>query len=159
MMDDDRLSQIETLWTVVRRAHDDGMTVAGQAQEQLIEQYGGAVRRYALAALRNEDAANDVFQEFALKFARGDFARADPERGSFRSLVKTVVYRLVVDYQRRKVRNARVGQMHTNVPEPADNQPPVEHDALFGRVEPRQTVVPQSPLREVLDARIRQEFL
>ena len=102
-MDDDELhlSRIQTAWSMVRRAHGDH-TAVPLAQQSLLDRYGGAVRRYALAALRDEDAADEVFQEFALRFVRGDFETADPERGRFRAFVKTSVYRLIVDYQRRK---------------------------------------------------------
>jgi len=116
--DDLHLSQIRTLWSVVRRAHGDH-TLVQPAQQALLDRYGGAVRRYALAALRDDDAADEVFQEFALKFVRGDFHAADPGRGRFRAFVKTVVYRLIVDYQRRKKARGREGPLHSNVAEPA----------------------------------------
>jgi RNA polymerase sigma-70 factor (ECF subfamily) len=114
---DDRFSQIDTVWSQVRRAHDQAATAAGQAQQELLDRYGGAVRRYALAALRNEDAANEICQEFALKFVRGDFAAADPTKGRFRSFVKTVVYRLIVDHQRRNKKLGREVNMQTNLPD------------------------------------------
>jgi RNA polymerase sigma factor (sigma-70 family) len=118
-MDDDelRLSRIQTAWSVVRRAHGDHTAVQA-AQQTLLDRYGGAVRRYALAALRNEDAADEVWQEFALRFVRGDLANANPERGRFRAFVKTIVYRLIVDYQRRQKRQYREGPMHSNLAEP-----------------------------------------
>lgn len=96
-----RLSRIETLWTVVRDAHQGSEPAAHAAQQLLMDRYKGAVRRYLLASLRNEDAADEVFQEFALRFVRGDFHRADPSVGRFRSFVKTALYRLIVDYHRR----------------------------------------------------------
>lgn len=104
---DDRLSQINTLWSVVREAHDSAAGAVQTAQRQLIERYGGAVRRYALAALRNEEAADEVFQEFALRFVRGDLGKADPSRGRFRNFLKTTIYHLIVDYQRRRGKQAR----------------------------------------------------
>ena len=111
-MDDDRhLSRIVTLWSIVRQAHGDSPEDARSAQEQLLQRYGGAVRRYLLASLRNEDAADEVFQEFALRFVRGDFQSADPELGRFRSFLKTVVFRLVVDHQRRRGRAAKQGNV------------------------------------------------
>ena len=127
---DDRISQIDTLWSMVRRAHDDGATMANQAQEALLHRYGGAVHRYALAALRSEDAADEVFQEFALKFVKGDFGNANPERGKFRSFVKTAVYHLIVDYQRRKKRR-RESPMQSNVAEPAAGEDGAKNDELF----------------------------
>ena len=118
-MDDDlHLSRIQTVWSMVRQAHGDH-TAVHAAQQSLLDRYGGAVRRYALAALRDEDAADDVFQEFALKFVRGDFGQVDPERGRFRAFVKTVVYRLIVDYQRRQKKRQQESPMHSNLAEPA----------------------------------------
>ena len=134
-MDDDELhlSRIPTAWTMVRRAHGNH-TAVQFAQQTLLDRYGGAVRRYALAALRDEDAAEEVFQEFALKFVRGDFRTADPERGRFRAFVKTSVYRLIVDYQRRKKKRVREGPMHSNIAEPAGGEDEAgagADDALF----------------------------
>ncbi len=66
-----------------------------------MQRYGGAVRRYLMGCLRDENAADDVFQEFSLRFVRGDFRNAQPERGRFRQFLKTALYHLVIDYQRR----------------------------------------------------------
>jgi len=132
-MDDDELhiSRIHTAWSMVREAHGDH-TAVQSAQQRLLDRYGGAVRRYALSALRDEDAADEVFQEFALRFVRGDFGNADPNRGRFRAFVKTVVYRLIVDYQRRAKKRLRETPMHSNVAEPpAGSSEPKEDDALF----------------------------
>ena len=98
---DARLSRIETLWSVVRRAHDQDDLVAVSAQQQLIDRYGGAIRRYLQAAVRNEDLADELFQEFAWKFVRGDFKNADPGQGRFRQFIKTVLFRLVASHFRR----------------------------------------------------------
>jgi RNA polymerase sigma factor (sigma-70 family) len=127
---DEHLSQIQTLWSMVERAHGDH-TAVESAQQMLLDRYGGAVRRYALAALRDEDAADDVFQEFALRFIRGDFRGADPERGRFRAFVKTIVYRLIVDYQRRKKKSYREGPMHSNIAEPPAGDDEPADDAMF----------------------------
>jgi RNA polymerase sigma factor (sigma-70 family) len=130
-MDDDlHISRIPTAWSMVRDAHRDH-TAVQVAQQQLLERYGGAVRRYALSALRSEDAAEEVFQEFALKFVRGDFGNADPERGRFRAFVKTVVYRLIVDHQRRLKRRGLEGPMHSNIAEPEIEQVGANGDDLL----------------------------
>ncbi len=132
MDDDAHLSQIQTLWSMVECAHGDHINVQS-AQQTLLDRYGGAVRRYALAALHDEDAADEVFQEFALKFVRGDFSGADPGRGRFRAFVKTIVYRLIVDYQRRLKKLGRAGQMHSNLAEPGElaSASGADEDALF----------------------------
>src|SRR5205823_186537 len=64
--------------------------------------YCGAVYRYLLAAVRDPDVAEELSQEFALRFVRGDFKRADPGRGRFRDFVKTALYHLIVDHHRRQ---------------------------------------------------------
>lgn len=69
------ISRIPTAWTMVREAHGDHTQVQ-LAQQQLLDRYGGAIKRYALSALRDEDAADEVYQEFALRFVRGDFGNA-----------------------------------------------------------------------------------
>ncbi len=132
MDEDPHLSQIQTLWSVVELAHGDN-TAMQSAQQKMLDRYGGEVRRYALAALCDEDAADEVFQEFAMKFIRGDFRGADPGKGRFREFVKTVVYRLIVDYQRRQKKLGREGQMHSNFAEPGelDSTSGKDEDALF----------------------------
>src|SRR5262249_46397482 len=95
-----RLGEISTLWGLIGVAAGNSPEAVGAAQEALLERYGGAVRRYLLGALRDPDAAAEVFQEFALRFVRGDlFKNASPERGRFRDFVKTSVFHLIVDYQ------------------------------------------------------------
>src|SRR5262245_18940017 len=99
---DQRLSQSTTLWTVVRCAHHGPAGEVPEAQARLMERYGGAVHRYLRGALRDPDAADELFQDFCLRFLRGDFRNAVPEKGRFRSLLKTALYHLIVDYQRRQ---------------------------------------------------------
>jgi RNA polymerase sigma-70 factor (ECF subfamily) len=69
-----------------------------------MQRYGGAVYHYLFDVLHDADAAEELTQEFALRFVRGDFKRADPERGRFRDFVKAAVYHLLVDHQRRQRR-------------------------------------------------------
>ena len=104
---DDHLSRISTLWTQVFRAHDHSPEAAKVAQSAVIERYSGAVYRYLRCVLRDADAADEVFQEFALNFVRGGFRHADPEKGRFRDYVKISILRLVSQYRKR---NWRRGQ-------------------------------------------------
>jgi RNA polymerase sigma-70 factor (ECF subfamily) len=98
-----RLSQIHTRWSLLFDAHQGQADRAQRAQEALIRRYSGAIYRYLLGAVRDPNVADDLAQEFALRLVRGDFKRADPERGRFRDFVKTSLYHLIVDHQRRKV--------------------------------------------------------
>ena len=101
------LSRIETQWSVVKDAH--GSRVNEPALCKLLETYGPAIKRYLMASMRNDDAVAEVFQEFALKLVRGDFRIADQTKGQFRKLIKTALYRLMIDYYRRSQRDVRFG--------------------------------------------------
>lgn len=100
---DQRLSQVQTLWTVVCRASGDGTVNSVQAaQEQLLARYCTVVRRYFHGALRDADAAEELTQEFALRFVRGDLKGADRQRGRFRDYLKGTLFHLIGDFYRRK---------------------------------------------------------
>jgi RNA polymerase sigma-70 factor (ECF subfamily) len=96
------LINISTQWSLMFQAHHGKGDAAQDAQQQLLLRYAGAVYGYLLKALRDPEAAAEQCQEFALRFLRGDFKRADPERGRFRDFLRTVLYHLVVDYHRQR---------------------------------------------------------
>jgi RNA polymerase sigma-70 factor (ECF subfamily) len=100
----ERLNQINTLWSVVRSAHDQTGESAMAARQALLSRYGGAIHRYLLGALRDEDAAGDLAQDFAYRFLHGDLRGADPARGRFRDFVKGVLFHMVADYHTRRKR-------------------------------------------------------
>jgi RNA polymerase sigma-70 factor (ECF subfamily) len=113
----EHLSQIQTHWTEVFQAHHGPSALSAEALAALVQRYGGAVHRYLLASVREVDAADELSQEFALRFLRGDFKRADPNKGRFRDFLKCAVYHLMVDYFRaRRAQPLRLGQ---DVPDPA----------------------------------------
>ena len=130
MTADEHLSQVQTLWSVVRRAHGERVTEIRQAQEMLLQRYGGAARRYLRAALRSEDAADDVYQDFVVRFLRGDFHKADPTKGRFRAFLKTVLYRMIVDHQRARKRSPTPQAPDDRILLYAENEPNGD-DALF----------------------------
>lgn len=100
---DQRLSRITTLWTLHVRAHSPDAVAA--ARSELLYRYRAAAYRYVLAAVRDADAADDLIQDFAFRFLRGDFRRADPGRGRFRDYLRTALSHLVTDYQRARKHN------------------------------------------------------
>jgi RNA polymerase sigma-70 factor (ECF subfamily) len=102
-----RLSQISTQWTLLFAAHADTQEGAQVILAQMVQRYCGPVYRYLLAAVRDPDVAADLAQEFALRFLQGDFKRANPERGRFRSYLKTALFNLVADYRRSRKASAR----------------------------------------------------
>src|SRR5262249_13327225 len=81
------ISQIATVWPLIEQAHGDDPEETGAAQDALLRRYRPAVYRYLLACLGRCDAAEDLWQEFALRFVRGDFRNANPEKGRFRDLL------------------------------------------------------------------------
>jgi RNA polymerase sigma-70 factor (ECF subfamily) len=96
------LNLISTLWSVVCQAHQGSAEAAAAARGQLLERYGGAVRRYLRGVLHDPDAAEDLFQEFALRLARGDLRGADQRRGRFRDFLKGMLFHLVAHYRRQQ---------------------------------------------------------
>jgi RNA polymerase sigma-70 factor (ECF subfamily) len=123
---DEHLSQISTLWTMLLRAHARAGD-AEAAQHNLLERYGGAVGRYLLGAVHDPDVAADLTQEFAVRFLRGDFRRAEPGRGRFRDYLKTALIHLVTDH--RRARAGAPGPLPPVVAAPTDD--PADDDVTF----------------------------
>lgn len=122
-----RLSRINTLWSLVRQAHLQPGDEVRRAQEALLERYSGAVRRYLQAALRDADAAEEMFQEFACRFLRGDFKGADDARGRFRDFLKGVLFHMVADWYNHHKRRPQPLEV-----DPAAAQPSMaESDQMF----------------------------
>jgi RNA polymerase sigma-70 factor (ECF subfamily) len=118
---DQHLSRISTLWSVVCHAKGGPAEAVTDAQAELMRRYRGAVYRYLLGALREPEAADELTQEFALRFLRGDCRQADPQRGRFRDFVKGVLFHLIVDYHRRK--RVQPQRLADNTAEPAAADP------------------------------------
>ena len=97
---DQRLSRIATLWTLHLQAH--APEAVAEARGELLYRYRAAAYRYVIAAVRDVDAADDLVQEFAVRFLRGDFRHADPGRGRFRDYVRTALSHLVNDHRRAR---------------------------------------------------------
>jgi RNA polymerase sigma-70 factor (ECF subfamily) len=99
---DKPLNRITTLWTVVGKAHGGADEEAASARQALLERYGRAVHRYLLGALHDAHAADELAQEFALRFLQGAYHGADPQRGRFRDFVKGVLSHLLADYHKKR---------------------------------------------------------
>jgi RNA polymerase sigma-70 factor (ECF subfamily) len=100
----------------VIQAHSGVSDDAQRAITQLMLRYSGAVHRYLLKALKNPDVADELAQEFAVRFLRGDFRHSDPTRGRFRDYVKRAVQNLIKDHYRRQRPTV---SLNANMPEPA----------------------------------------
>src|SRR3954466_7858894 len=97
---DQRLSRLQTHWSILFQGQ--GTSAQAQAAKQrLLERYMKAVRRYLIGAVRDIEVADELAQEFALRFMKGDLHRADPSRGRFRDFVKGVLFHLIADHYRR----------------------------------------------------------
>jgi RNA polymerase sigma factor (sigma-70 family) len=112
-----RLSRISTKWTLMIQAHQAGDNETA-ARAEIIEHYTRAVYRYLLGAVGDADAAEELAQEFALRFLRGDFHRARPERGRFRNYLKSALVNLVNDHHRK--RQAAPGPLPADTPDRMD---------------------------------------
>jgi RNA polymerase sigma-70 factor (ECF subfamily) len=96
------LQQISTLWAVVSQALAGPPEAVSAAQQQLLRRYRGAAYRYLLASVRDPDVADDLTQEFALRFIQGRLRGADPRHGRFRDYLKGVLAHLIADHYRRR---------------------------------------------------------
>jgi RNA polymerase sigma-70 factor (ECF subfamily) len=124
---DAHLSQISTMWSLLQQAHAGTPDAVRSAQERVLQRYSPAIYRYLLGAVRDADVAHDLFQEFALRFVRGDFHRASPARGRFRDFLKTSLYHLIIDHQRKRT----LLPLPENAAEPAVEPPSLAEDEAF----------------------------
>ena len=118
-----RLSKISTSWSMLAHAQQADDPQSRASRLAFIQRYQRAAYRYLIGAVRDADVADELFQEFALRFMEGRFQGADSKRGRFRDYLKTTLYHLVTDYYRgRKKRplqlDSQVVQAMTSVSEP-----------------------------------------
>jgi RNA polymerase sigma-70 factor (ECF subfamily) len=95
------LSRISTRWEELIEAQHGRGGEALRAQQAILCRYCGAIYRYLFSMVRDPDAAEELSQEFALRFVRKGFKGARPERGRFRDFVKRSLSNLVADHYRR----------------------------------------------------------
>lgn len=88
-------SQIATLWTRLEQAHAGPAAAVPAAERFRMQRYCGAVYRYLLATLPDEETAVALFEEFAARFFHGELRRETANRGGFREGVKRAVLRVV----------------------------------------------------------------
>jgi RNA polymerase sigma-70 factor (ECF subfamily) len=100
-----RLNDINTRWSLFGLAHQDAVTVAGLARNQLVERYSGAIRRLIGVMMRDAPEADDVAQEMMIRLLKGEFGHATPERGRFRDYLAVSARNLVKAYWARQARH------------------------------------------------------
>jgi RNA polymerase sigma-70 factor (ECF subfamily) len=103
------LSRISTRWEELIQAQHGRGGDALKAQQAILRRYCGAIYRYLLSMVRDADTAEELSQEFALRFVRRGFKGARPDRGRFRDFVKKSLANLVADHYRTL--QARSGQL------------------------------------------------
>jgi RNA polymerase sigma factor (sigma-70 family) len=117
-----RLDRISTSWSLLAQAHTGANDAAGVARALLVERYRGAVRRYLGALLRDDEAADDLTQEFGLAMIEGKLAKATPDRGRFRDYIKAVVVHLVSRHRKQQKRLPRQAEVDHEAPAVNANQ-------------------------------------
>ena len=100
---DNRISQVTTQWTEIFAAHGlaENEQLISAAQQNVLCKYSSCVYRYLMGATRCADAAEELAQEFAFRFVRGDLGKAEPTKGRFRDYLRMVLRNLVNDHFRR----------------------------------------------------------
>ena len=103
-----RLDQINTRWSLIRRAHADSPESVSDARNSLVLRYSSAIRNYVGAITRNEEETDELAQDVVVRLLKGDFSGADPNRGRFRDLLKVAVRNMVKNYWEKKGRRTGV---------------------------------------------------
>jgi DNA-directed RNA polymerase specialized sigma24 family protein len=103
-----QLSELSTQWTMLFQAHHGTPEQVSDALRLMMLRYSGAVHRYLLKTVGDPDEAQELDQEFALRFLKGSFLKYDPNVGRFRDYVKGAVRNLMIDYHRRKGKTRRL---------------------------------------------------
>jgi RNA polymerase sigma-70 factor (ECF subfamily) len=104
-----------------------------QARNELLMRYHEAVYHYFLRTIRDPHAAQELYSNFALRLIESDalIRRADPQRGRFRSYLKTALHNMVIDYYRKQARERRVQPLSLD---PATHDVPDQDDNTFSPV-------------------------
>src|SRR6516164_9781688 len=127
-----RLSAIKTVWIDLFKGGKPDDKADGPARE-LVLRYYGAVFRYLLGIVHDEEVAMDLTQEFASRFLRGDFRNATPERGRFRDFLKVSLRNLAMDHfrQQKQARDRGVQPLPEHGLEPGDDSDQRQRDEAF----------------------------
>ncbi len=106
-----RLSQISTVWTLLAQAQGGPQQALGQAQAALLQRYQTAIYRYLLGGVGNPDHADELFQEFALRFVRGDFRHVAEEHGRFRDYLRKTLSNQIGQFRKKQGARAASPQL------------------------------------------------
>jgi RNA polymerase sigma-70 factor (ECF subfamily) len=118
----DRLSRIQTCWTRL-------LTGAAGAEKDLLLRYYGAAFRYLVAMVRDAAVAEELAQEFAVRFMAGQYRQVHRERGRFRDFLKGCLRNLAHDHWRKQQEDQNRFAVDAGV-EPAAPPEPEESDSF-----------------------------
>lgn len=117
-----RLEAISTRWTLLRRAHSSTSFSSAESRNALVLRYLPAVRRYVASMVHDDQEAEDLAQDLAVRMLAGDFAGADPTRGRFRDFLKVAIRNMVRNYWSRKKRRRTVDYDPAEAPAQTEHQ-------------------------------------
>jgi RNA polymerase sigma-70 factor (ECF subfamily) len=100
-----KLAEMPTDWELVNLAHRDSSAESLEARRRLVEPYLRPAWKYLLSATRDADISSELLSEFWLRFERGHFKNANPQKGSLGSLIKLSLARMVTEFRRRQNKN------------------------------------------------------
>jgi RNA polymerase sigma factor (sigma-70 family) len=90
----------QTRWTYIRQAGSEDSTAASAALSELCACYRDPVLTYVRRRLGSDRDAEDLVQDFFARLIRGDLlARANPDRGTFRSFLLHAVSQFISDFR------------------------------------------------------------
>ncbi len=155
-MNEERLTDISTIWTTISSAHTAGPK-SQAAMEELVGRYHDAVTRYIHLKVRDKHLADEVLQEFWTKLLTGKLAGADKSKGRFRDYLRTVLHRLIIDHFRtRKFQSLPPGDL-LDSSRPDEDFDRVWREAVINRVwsrlETYQATTPKNRYATVLQLR------
>ena len=131
------LAQITTIWTNILRARGGPEQADAEELARFFDRYQRPILHYLQRCVGDDNSAADLFQEFALRFVRGDFAGSRPRSGSFRQYLKTALVNLVRDHQSRNAKAPRPwSTREPQVPDEKQQAELIDHalrDELLGR--------------------------
>jgi DNA-directed RNA polymerase specialized sigma24 family protein len=125
--DNEHLSRIQTLWSRLLEPGPDVAVDEARLRELLLRYYRAAFR-YLLGVLKEANAAEELAQDFAVRFLRGDFRNVERSRGRFRDYLKAVLRNLARDHWRTRGREVQADTAAANE-RPAANDS--QDDAVF----------------------------
>jgi RNA polymerase sigma-70 factor (ECF subfamily) len=100
----------ETHWSMLLRLRTEDGAAHREILQKVFHEYWRPTYHYLRALVRvSDEEAEDLVQEFfTTLIARNAFERSDPERGSFRSFLKTSLRNFVVSNQRAAAARPRL---------------------------------------------------